>query len=119
VTPVTGDLILRYSKSLGQSLTVKAQVEASYTGHHYSLAFPNGYETNGEYIELPSYVLVNLRATLISSHGWSVAAFVDNVTNEHAQLESLFQESEATSTFNRIVTNQPLTAGVDLNIKFN
>jgi outer membrane receptor protein involved in Fe transport len=118
VTPVTADVIFSYSKSLDDSLTFKAQVEASYTGHHYSLAFGNGYQINGEYIELPSYELVNLRATLQSSRGWSAALFVNNVTNTHAQLESLFQLNEATTAFNRIVTNQPLTAGIDLAFHF-
>jgi outer membrane receptor protein involved in Fe transport len=119
VTPVNADVIVSYSKALSGSLTFKSQVEASYTGHHYSLAFGNGYQINGQYIELPSYTLVNLRATLASSHGWSVAAFVNNVTNTHAQLESLFQLNEATTAFNRIVTNQPLTAGVDLTYRFH
>jgi outer membrane receptor protein involved in Fe transport len=119
VTPVTADGILSYSKPLDDTFTFKAQVEASYTGHHYTLAFGNGYQINGQYIELPSYVLVNLRATLTSTHGWSAAVFVNNVTNEHAQLESLFQLNEATTAFNRIATNQPLTAGVDLTYHFN
>jgi iron complex outermembrane recepter protein len=119
VSPVTADVILGYDHSLGAALSFRAQAEASYTGHHYSLAFGNGYETNGEYIELPGYTLVNLRATLQSTHGWSAALFVNNVGNTHAQLESLFQLNEATSAFNRIVTNQPLTAGVDLTYRFN
>lgn len=74
---------------------------------------------NGEYIELPSYVLVNLRASLTSTHGWSAAVFVNNVTNKHAQLESLFRLNETTTAFNRISTNQPPTAGVDLTYHFN
>jgi hypothetical protein len=33
-------------------------------------------------------------------------------------LESLFQLNEATTAFNRIVTNQPLTAGADISFRF-
>ena len=44
--------------------------------------------------------------------------FVNNVTNKHAELESMFTENEPQPDFTRIVTNQPLTAGVDLTYRF-
>jgi len=118
VTPFNGDIILSYSKELNDKFTFKAKIENSYTGSHYSLEFPNGFETNGEYGKLPGYDIVNLRAGIESRDGWTATFFVNNLTNKHAQLENLFQELEATSTFNRVVTNQPLTAGVDLTYKF-
>jgi len=118
VTPFNGDIILSYSKELNDKFTFKAKIENSYTGSHYSLEFPNGFETNGEYGKLPGYDIINLRAGIESRDGWTATFFVNNLTNKHAQLENLFQELEATSTFNRVVTNQPLTAGVDLTYKF-
>ncbi len=118
VAPVTGDLVLAYTRELNDKYTFNARVENSYTGQRYSLAFPYGYSLNGEYIPLPGYDLTNLRAGVSSRDGWSAAVFVNNLFNKHAQLESLFQETLPSAAFNRIVTNQPLTAGVDLTYKF-
>ncbi len=119
VTPINGDVILSYMKGIGSRYTFTAQVESSYTGSHYSLAFGNGFETNGQYIKLPGYDITNLRIGLQSDDGWTAALFVNNLTNTHAQLENLFQLNEASSAFNRVVTNQPLTAGVDLTYRTN
>jgi hypothetical protein len=44
--------------------------------------------------------------------------FVDNVFNKHAQLESLYPENLGSAAYNRVITNQPLTAGVDLSYKY-
>jgi hypothetical protein len=44
--------------------------------------------------------------------------FVDNLTNKHARLETLWMEAIYSSANIRIVSNQPLTAGVDLNYYF-
>jgi outer membrane receptor protein involved in Fe transport len=82
------------------------------------LAFGNGYEINGQYIRLPGYDLTNARVGIQSRDGWSASLFVNNLANTHAQLESLFQLNEASSAFNRIVTNQPLTSGIDISYRF-
>ncbi len=54
----------------------------------------------------------------MSDDGWTASLFVNNVFNKHAQLEYLWQETLPAASFNRTVTNQPLTAGVDLSWKF-
>jgi hypothetical protein len=54
----------------------------------------------------------------MSSDGWSAALFADNVFNRRAELESLFQENLPSAAFNRIVTNQPRTVGIDLTYNF-
>ncbi len=118
VTPLSGNIGLSYDKELTDKYTLKARIESSYTGSHYSLAFGNGFEANGQYIRLPGYEITNIRVGLQSAEGWSAALFVNNLTNTHAQLESLFQQNEATSSFNRIATNQPLTGGVDFSYHF-
>ncbi len=118
VTPVTADAILSYETELTDQYILKAQVETAYTGSHYSLAFGNGYEINGQYIRLPGYDLTNARVGIQSRDGWSASLFVNNLANTHAQLESLFQLNEASSAFNRIVTNQPLTSGIDISYRF-
>jgi outer membrane receptor protein involved in Fe transport len=67
---------------------------------------------------LPGYDLLNLRAGIKLREKWSATAFVNNLTNKHARLESMFTENEPQPSFTRIETNQPLTGGVDLSYKF-
>ncbi len=118
VAPLTGDVDLSYSKTLSDKYTFTARLETSYVGQRYSLAFPYGFSLNGKYVPLPAYGLTNIRAGLQSSDGWGASVFVNNLFNKHAQLESLFQETLPSAAFNRIVTNQPLTAGLDLTYRF-
>jgi iron complex outermembrane recepter protein len=47
--------------------------------------------------------------------GWGMALFANNLFNQKARLENMLQETLPSAAFNRIITNQPLTAGVDLN----
>ena len=117
VAPWTGDAVISYTRPISPSLSLTALAENNYVGQRYSLAFIYGYTTNGTYIRLPSYDLTNLRIGVKSTHGWKIEAFVDNVFNKRAQLESLFQETLPSAAFNRIVTNQPLTAGLDLSFR--
>jgi outer membrane receptor protein involved in Fe transport len=118
VAPVTGNAILSYSRDLTDKYAFKTRLENAYVSQRYSLAFPYGYSLNGTYIPLPAYDLTNIRAGIQSRDGWGAALFVNNLFNKHAQLESLFQEDLPSAAFNRIVTNQPLTAGVDLTYRF-
>ena len=118
VAPVVGNAVLSYSRALNHVYSLKLQWENAYVGKRYSLAFPYGYSLNGTYIQLPAYDLTNMRVILQSSDGWDAALFVDNAFNKHAQLESLFQENLPSAAFNRIVTNQPRTIGVDLSYRF-
>jgi outer membrane receptor protein involved in Fe transport len=118
VAPVTADAILTYTRDLSEKYTLTTRLETSYVGQRYSLAFPYGYSLNGEYIPLPGYTLTNVRVGVQSTDGWGATVFVNNLFNKHAQLESLFQETLPSAAFNRIVTNQPLTAGVDLTYRF-
>jgi outer membrane receptor protein involved in Fe transport len=111
-------MILSYLKPLSGKYSFTGRVETSYTGSRYSLAFPYGYNINGKYLQLPGYSLTNIRAGIQSGDGWSVTLFVNNAFNRHAELENLFQLLEATTSFNRVVTNQPLTAGADLSYRF-
>jgi iron complex outermembrane recepter protein len=118
VAPVTGSAVLSYSRQLTDKYTFTSRLENAYVSQRYSLAFPYGYSLNGTYIPLPAYDLTNIRAGVQSRDGWGAALFVNNAFNKHAQLESLFQEDLPSAAFNRIVTNQPLTAGVDLSYRF-
>jgi iron complex outermembrane recepter protein len=118
VASVSGTAAVSYSKSLGGSYTFTARLENSYTGARYSISFPNPYEFTGTYTQLAGYDLINVRAGMIFRDKWSATLFVSNLTNKHAQLESMFTENEPQPSFTRIVTNQPLTSGVDLTYRF-
>lgn len=114
VAPVVGDVTLNYTHKLNDRYTFNATLDNSYTGPRYSLAFPFGFSTNGEYVQLKSYDLTNFRMGIASTHGWAASIFLNNMFNKRAQLESLYQEAVPDAAFNRVVTNQPLTIGVDL-----
>src|SRR6202041_1179450 len=114
VAPESGTVALSYFKPLGDSYTFTARLENSYTGPRYSIFFSNPYEFTGTYRQLPGYDLINVRAGVKFRETWSATLFVNNLTNKHAQLESMFTENEPQPDFTRVVTNQPLTVGVDL-----
>jgi iron complex outermembrane receptor protein len=118
VAPVTGNVNLIYSKKLTDKYTFAARLENSYVGSRYSLSFPYGYSLNGEYTPVPAYDLTNIRAGIQSGDGWGASLFVNNVFNKQAYLENMLQESLPNASFNRIITNQPLTAGVDITYRF-
>jgi outer membrane receptor protein involved in Fe transport len=90
----------------------------SYTGPRYSIFFSNPYEFTGTYRQLPGYALVNIRAGIKFRDTRSATLFVNNLTNKHALLESMFTENEPQPDFTRIETNQPLTGGIDLTYRF-
>ena len=109
-----GNIDLSYRKALDNGYTFTAEVDSSYVGARYSLSFVYPYQATGHYARLPAYNLTNLHFGLESSRGWSVSAFVTNLTNKHAALENMFQETEPSAAFSRVMTNQPLTAGINL-----
>ena len=121
VAKVNGNLYLSYSTSILRKYKLHAQVETVYVGPRYSLSFlyyPN-YEENGEYSSLPGYDLTNFRVGIESeTKGWGVALFVNNAFNKQASLEYLYSETQPSAAFNRVVSNQPLTAGADLTYHF-
>ena len=118
VAPESGTVALSYLKPFGDSYTFTARLENSYTGPRYSIFFSDPYEFTGTYRQLPGYDLINVRAGVKFHDKWSATAFINNVTNKRAQLESMFTENEPQPSFTRIETNQPLTGGVDLNYRF-
>jgi iron complex outermembrane recepter protein len=118
VAPENGTVALNYLTSLGSSYTFTARLENSYTGPRYSIFFSNPNEFTGTYRQLPGYDLINARAGVKFRDTCSATLFINNLTNKRAQLESMFTENEPQPDFTRIITNQPLTAGVDLTYRF-
>jgi iron complex outermembrane recepter protein len=121
VAAVNGNINLSYSASFMKKYVFKAEAETIYVGPRYSLSFlyyPN-YVESGEYTQLPGYVLTNFRVGVSSQQNdWSVSLFVNNAFNKQASLEYLYSETQPSAAFNRVVSNQPLTAGVDMSYHF-
>jgi len=118
VAPESATAILNYSKPLNDSFTFTAHVENTYTGRRYSLAFPAPNNAYGQYVPMAAYDLTNIRVGIKFRDAWTASLFVDNVFNKHAQLESLYTENLASAAFNAIVTNQPLTGGIDITYRY-
>ena len=117
VPTLTGNFTLSYAHELSAAYKLVAKVENAFVGTRYSLFFPYGYSANGTYGLLPSYDLTNVRFGVESTHGdhaWSATLFVDNVFNKQAELDYMFSEALPDADYNRIMTNQPLTGGIDL-----
>ncbi|WP_295994648.1 TonB-dependent receptor [Rugamonas sp.] len=112
-----GNVSLSYQKHLADGYVFTAGVDNTYVDARYSLSFVYPYQSTGHYVKLPAYNLTNMRVGLESSRGWGVSAFVNNLGNKHVALENMFQETEPSAAFSRVMTNQPLTAGVNLSYK--
>ena len=70
------------------------------------------------YYRLPSYNLLNLRMQF-ERDNWSAALYVNNVTDERAQISANNTGMSVNSpALFRIATNQPLTVGVNYNYRF-
>ena len=121
VAPVNGNLSLSYSTPFLNKYRLKAEAETVYVGPRYSLSFlyyPN-YVESGEYSQLPGYALTNFRVGIESQNNeWSASLFVNNAFNKQASLEYLYSETQPSAAFNRVVSNQPLTGGIDITYHF-
>jgi outer membrane receptor protein involved in Fe transport len=126
--PFNGNVDLTHSTTVFQKYLLTTRLETSYVDRRYSFDmiyggnYGGGTNTNpitGHYAHLPGYALTNFRTGIEAPGGrWGVTFFVNNVFNKHAQLENIFIQTLYSSAFNRIVTNQPLTSGVDLTYRF-
>jgi iron complex outermembrane receptor protein len=109
-----GNLSLTYHRNLANGDVFSAEIDNGYVGARYSLNFLLPYQSTGEYLKLASYDLTNMRIGLDSHNGWNVGLFVTNLFNKQASLENLFQETEPSAAFSRVLTNQPRTVGLNL-----
>jgi outer membrane receptor protein involved in Fe transport len=113
----TGDFNLTYEHALTGTYKFTARVENTYVASRLDLTFPPGFGT-GKLTPLPSYDLTNVRAGIHSGAGWGAALFANNVFNKQAYLENMTELTLTNASFNRVITNQPLTVGVDLTYTF-
>jgi iron complex outermembrane receptor protein len=117
VPEFSGNVNLSYEHALGDKYMLNARIESTYVDKRYDLTFPPGFGT-GELTPLSSYDLTNVRVGIRSEAGWGVALFINNVANKQAALENMTQLTLTNASFNRVVTSQPRTAGVDLTYAF-
>jgi outer membrane receptor protein involved in Fe transport len=107
-----------YAQSLGNGLLGTARVNYNYVGSREELtlyASTNG--TQPGYQALAAYGLTDLRLS-VGKDNWSIGAFANNLFNVHAQLAYLNILSFNVAAYNRVVTNQPRTIGLDLTIRY-
>ena len=107
----TASVALNYATTVMTDWRVTGRAAYSFVGSSYDVAYYFGYK-------LPSYSLVNARVGL-GRGNWDAALFVDNLTNKVA----LISANNTSFQFNspqvvRYSTNQPRTAGIQLNYKF-
>jgi len=116
VPEFTGNISLNYSRPLSETLNFTAHIETTFTSSRVDLTFPGG--NPDTQTPLPGYSLTNLRLTVAADQGWTAAVFVNNLTDKKAWLENIVQLTLANASYNRVATNQPRTAGIDLSYRF-
>ena len=99
---------LRYQHPIG-TVDLVAEVQNSYQSPTIDI----NYQVN----ELSGRDLTNLRLG-VEKKKWSVYGFVNNVLNRHYAIEYLNLLAITGPDYSRIATNQPLTAGVDVEFKY-
>jgi outer membrane receptor protein involved in Fe transport len=105
----TGSASLTYRHPLTDELTLTARGDITYVGSRTDTT----YELN----TLPSYQIGNIRAG-VEARKWNAVLFINNVANKRALLSDISQDAINLPEYQRIAVNQPLTVGVDFNIKY-
>jgi len=101
-------------------MTATARINYSFVDSRQELTLfgsPTGPGGLPGYQSLPSYGLTDLRLSLARDK-WTASFFVDNLTDEHAELGFLNINSFNLYSYNRVVTNQPRTVGLDFTLKY-
>jgi len=114
VPEYTANVALDYNHPLNGQVALTGHVDYTYTGQRYDLVAIN----QGQMWRLPGYALANLRlGAEIGSH-WNAALFCSNLANARTSLENMTALNLANPDFNRVITSQPRTIGLDFNYKY-
>lgn len=106
----TENAAIIYSRKIWDNTTLRARVSNSLVGPTHDLSY--------YHVVLPTYDIINARLEF-EQDKISYALYVNNLTNTRAQLSANTTEmTDPSPAFTRIATNQPLTAGVTINLKF-
>ena len=106
---------LSYSRDLDDAHQFTFRIDHTYVGKRVGLASYQGV-VNSSQAPLAGYNLINVRTGISAKDGWSAALFVNNLTNRRAYLENTPQLGLPNASYNRVVTNQPRTIGVDIRL---
>lgn len=122
---VSGSLVLQWEHELTSGASLFGSLEEDYTGARTDMPFgvtATLLTANQLMVHLPAYSLVNLRFGVRGEGSgggrWSVAAFVNNLTNNLVLLDPQPQIALQTAAYERYVISQPRTVGVDLTYAF-
>lgn len=113
VPEYTANIGLDYNHRLDGPLSLVAHADYTYTGQRYDLVAIN----QGQMWSLPGYALANLRIGVNIGSDWAVSLFCSNLANNHPALENMTALNLANPDFNRVLTAQPRTIGLDFNFK--
>jgi outer membrane receptor protein involved in Fe transport len=113
VPKYTANVGLDYVHALDGPFSLVAHADYTYTGQRYDLVAIN----QGQMWSLPGYGLANLRVGVKSESDWNISLFCTNLANNHPALENMTALNLANPDFNRVITSQPRTIGLDFNIK--
>jgi outer membrane receptor protein involved in Fe transport len=114
VPEYTANVGLDYNRELNSLLSLVAHIDYTYTGQRYDLVAIN----QGQMWSLPGYGLTNLRVGVKSGPDWNVSLFCNNLANDHPALENMTALNLANPDYNRVITGQPRTVGLDLSYRF-
>jgi iron complex outermembrane recepter protein len=108
---------LTYGRYVLNDMLATARINYNYTGSREELTLFAGSPAGPGYQSLAAYSLTDGRLSL-SKDNWTVSLFANNLFDEHAQLGYLNNLSFNLYSYNRVVTNQPRTIGLDLSVKY-
>ena len=112
----SGGANITYTTALDENHDFVARLDDTYVGDRVGLGSYQGFSGYAQ-TPLASYNLVNARTSITSKAGWTAALFVNNLTNKHAEMENAAQLGLPNASYNRVVTNQPRTFGIDVSFK--
>lgn len=113
VPEYTANIALDYNQALNGTLSLVAHADYTYTGQRYDLVAIN----QGQMWSLPGYALANLRIGVASASDWDVSLFCTNLANNHPALENMTALNLADPDYNRVLSAQPRTVGLEFNFK--
>src|ERR1700691_68886 len=111
VPKYTANVGLDYITALSGQLSLVGHADYTYTGQRYDLVAIN----QGQMWSLPGYGVSNLRLG-VKSDSWNISLFCTNLANNHPALENMTALNLANPDFNRVITSQPRTIGLDFNL---
>lgn len=103
---------LAYTRPLANQLELISRIENSYVGSRYEPDKLGGSPT------LSSYDLTNARVGVRMEH-WQASLFANNIFNKHAKIGIENNEALNIPAFLDLVSNQPLTVGVDVSYRYH